>query len=316
MMDCLPDTDRASTLVHVGYVKTATTFLQRMVFSGVNGDFELAAGAATRGQIVHNILLADDYSFDAEKVRNRMEAFAAPVRARGKLPVWSEEMLLGNPPSPRYDGFSNARKIHAVYPDAKVLITIRRQQSMALSLYREYVLGGGRMHIESFIGTGEEPVGYSPVLRTYFLHYDRAISHYRNLFGAEKVLVLPQEMLAQNPAQYIDKLSEFTGYGISADIRPEPVHVGESYPALALRRRLNRLVVKESRQKGRQGLDALANRIVRLCNRLVPVRLNTELARGYRSVVEARYNSMFADSNREVARMTDLNLADYGYDMP
>ncbi len=103
-------------LLHVGFIKTATTFLQQQVFTGSDGGLELAAGKRTRAQMVEEILLGDDYSFDAQAVRARLEIFASEVRSRGNLPVWSEEMLLGNPPSRRYDGFANARKLHQVYP--------------------------------------------------------------------------------------------------------------------------------------------------------------------------------------------------------
>ena len=301
-------------LLHVGYVKTGTTFLQQVVFSGVIGDIELAAGPETRRHTVHNILLADDYSFDPTVIRARMEAYASRVRQRGKLPVWSEEMLLGNPPSSRYDGFANARKAHAIYPDARVLITIRRQQSIALSMYLEYVLGGGAAPLTTFIGTGNEPVSYSPILRPGFLCYDRAIRHYRSLFGASRVLVLPLEMLAADPAHYIGALSEFTGSALATTVERRRIHAGETFPAVALRRRLNRFVVKDPTRKGRRGFDALANRTVRLFNRFIPERLNAELGRSYRAAIESRYSGMFADSNRETARMTGLDLAAYGYD--
>lgn len=302
-------------LIHVGFVKTATTFLQRKVFSGTNGELELAAGAETRAQTVQNILLADDYTFDPAGTRARMEAIAAPVRARGKLPVWSEEMLLGNPPSGRYDGFSNARKAKAAYPDARVLITIRRQQSIALSMYREYVLGGGALPIRCFIGTGDEPISHTPILRPEFLCFDRAIGHYRELFGPERVLVLPQEMLADDPPRYLAALSEFTGRPIMSDLQPGREHVGEGYPALVLRRAFNRLTVLDPTRPGRRGLAAVTNRIVRLFNRLTPAALNAALLRRYERTVEARYPGLFADSNRETAAMTGLPLADYGYDL-
>jgi hypothetical protein len=306
--------DNAPVLIHVGYIKTATTFLQEVVFSGIKSDLELAAGAATRSHTVHNILLTDDYSFDAEYIRSRMEEFAGPVRLRNKLPVWSEEMLLGNPPSGRYDGFNNARKAHAIYPRAQVLITIRRQQSIALSMYREYVLGGGRLSLRSFIGTGDEPISFSAILRPNFLFYHHAIRHYKNLFVEGRVLCLPQEMLEREPKDYLAALAGFTGREISPDLQLRRIHVGENSLALALRRSLNRFIVRDSSRPGRTGLDAFTNRIVRLFNRLTPRRLEAGLYQDWRDAIDARYKGMFAASNRETAKMTGLNLGDYGYD--
>lgn len=301
-------------LIHVGYIKTGTTYLQNSFFSRPDSGLELAAGEATRAQTVQNILLADDYNFDAAQIRNHMEDIALPVRARGNTPVWSEESLLGNPPSARYDGFSNARKIKAVFPDAQVLITIRRQQSIALSMFREYVLGDGTLPIGSFIGTGKEALSFTPILRPEFLFYDRAIRHYQELFGADRVLVLPQEMLARDPEQYVKMLYCFAGRKVLATCSPRREHVGEGDLALVIRRAVNRLIVNDHTTPGRQGLAKLANRTIRLINRLTPQRINSKLSRHSKDFVKARYTEFYAASNRETAKLTSLNLKDYGYD--
>lgn len=302
-------------LFHVGYIKTGTTYLQNRIFSCPDSELELAAGIKTRAQTVQNILLADDYCFDATGIRAHMEEIAAPVRARGNMPVWSEESLLGNPPTRRYDGFANARKIKAVFPEAQILITIRRQQSIALSMYREYVLGGGTLPLRSFVGTGQEALSFTSLLRPEFLFYNRAISHYQNLFGADRVLVLPQEMLGSEPDRYLAMLSDFTGRKARATSSSDRDHVGEGEWALALRRSVNRMLVNDHTTPGRQGLVKLANRVIRVVNRLTPQSMNAGRVRASRDMVQTRYEGLFADSNRETAQITGLTLKAYGYDM-
>lgn len=244
-----------------------------------------------------------------------MENLASAVRRRGRLPVWSEEMLLGNPPSRRYDGFTNARKAHAVFPEAKVLVTIRRQQSIALSMYKEYILGGGVLPIQKFIGSGREPISHTPVLRPEFLFFDRAIRHYQNLFGKEHVLVLPLEMLSKDPSRYINLLSNFTGQKISSNINLSRVHVGESYATLALRRKLNRLIMKDPTQPGRSGLDAVLDRLIRTSSRLTPNSWGARFGRSLEREIEARYAGTFTVSNQRLINLVDLDLSDYGYDV-
>lgn len=300
-------------LLHVGYIKTATTFLQNQVFAGPEEGLELAAGPQTRAQMVQEILLGDDYAFDADATRARLEALAAPVRARGNLPVWSEEMLLGNPPVRRYDGFANARKLKQAYPEAQVLITIRRQPAIALSIYREYVLGGGALPLRGVIGTGAEALSYTPVLRPEFLHFDRAIRHYIGLFGAEKVLVLPQEMLATDPQAYFGALSQFTGCAIAHDRPRAREHVGEGFSALALRRRSNRFIVKDPTRKGRQGLDHLTDRVIRRLDGVLG--RNARLRRTHEAQIAARYAGLFAQSNQQTAALTGLPLDALGYEL-
>lgn len=303
------------TLIHVGYIKTGTTYLQNQILSQPDSGLELAAGQATRAQTVHNILLADDYEFNATDIRDKMEDIASPIRARGSIPVWSEETLLGNPPSGRYDGFSNARKTKAIFPDARILITVRRQQSIALSMFREYILGNGTLPIKSFVGTGQEALSFTSILRPEFLLYDRAIRHYQELFGADRVLVLPQEMLASDPKGYVSLLSSFVGRGgLTASLHRRE-HVGEGDLALAIRRIANRLIVNDHTTPGRQGVVKLVNRAIRLVNKLTPQRVNAKLSQRSKDIVKARYTGFYIASNRETAKLTGLNLKDYGYDM-
>lgn len=304
-----------SALLHVGYIKTATTFLQNTVFKGDGGDLELAAGRRTREQLVENVLLADDYDFDPALIRATLDAVSAPVRARGRLPVWSEEMLLGNPASRRYDGFANARKLRAVFPDAGILITIRKQQSIAMSMYAEYVLGGGPLPLRTFIGTGDEPPSFSAILRPEFLFFDRAVRHYRALFGANRVLVLPQEMLLAASGDFVAALSRFTGAGIALPPSSRRDHASEGRVAAGLRRRLNRFALRDPTRPGRGGYSALMNRGVRLVDRLDPGLFDARLAARRRLALEARYDGLFAASNRALAEMTGLDLGGMGYDV-
>lgn len=302
-------------LLHVGYIKTGTTFLQDSILSQPGSGLALAAGSATRAHTVQNILLADDYQFDATALRAHLEDLAAPIRASGRLPVWSEETLLGNPPTARYDGFSNARKAKAIYPEAKVLITIRRQQEIALSMYREYLRGKGTLPLQSFIGTGQEALAFVPLLRPEFLFYDRAVRHYQELFGADHVLVLPQELLAQDPAAYVAWLAAFTGQDVPSAKAMKPANVAEGDVALGLRRVMNRLIVNDYTSPGRQGIARLSDLAIRGINKFTPRRMNAIHAQRARAMVAARYRGLFVASNRATADLTGLNLGEFGYDI-
>lgn len=302
-------------LLHVGYIKTATTFLQNQVFDAPDRGLELAAGRKTRAHLVQEIILADDYAFDADATRARLEAQAAGARARAALPVWSEEMLLGNPPARRYDGFANARKLHAVYPQAKVLITIRRQQAMALSVWGEYLRGGGALPLSGVIGTGREGLAYTSVLRPDFMMFDRAIRHYTGLFGAENLLVLPQEMLARDLAGYVAALSGFIGRPLDADTPRARAHAGEGGLAQRLRRLSNRFIVTDPTRPRRQGAAALRDRLLRRIDRLGSAAGPDRARARQEARIAARYAGVFADSNRRTAALTGLDLGALGYDL-
>lgn len=302
-------------LLHVGYIKTATTFLQKQVFDDPRAGLALAAGRQTRTALVKEILLADDYTFDAQATRSRLEMLCADVRDRGDLPVWSEEMLLGNPPSRRYDGWSNAHKLNAVYPRAKVLITIRRQDALVRSIWGEYVRGGGRLPLQSVIGTAEEPEGHTPVLKSDFLHFDAAIKHYHDLFGAKRVLVLPQEMLDQNPTRFYAALADFTDRQIDPDRPRKHAHVGEGAFVLRLRRTSNHLIRIDPIRARRQGVPAMIDKVLRRLDHFVPPQFDVAPRGKLQAWITARYQGEFTQSNRRTAALTGLDLGQYGYDV-
>ncbi|GAB2516293.1 hypothetical protein [Microbulbifer agarilyticus] len=304
-----------SVLVHVGYIKTATTFLQNQVFSGEAGGLALAAGPHTRAQLVQNILLADDFSFDPEETREQLEQFAAPLRAQGKYPVWSEEMLLGNPPSPRYDGMQNARKLQQVYPQAKILITIRRQQSIVLSMYREYVLGGGTAPLRSFIGEVNSKSSFSAILREEFLYYDRAIIHYQKMFGEDNVLVLPLEWIKKDPQTYFKALSDFTGVDLDFKNADSEDHVGEKLFTMQIRRQMNRLLTVDPTRPRNSGFAKLLNKGFWHFNRLPGDAVSRCLQRKTAERIRVRYQDCFKQSNQMTMQLTRLPLGDLGYEI-
>ena len=120
-----------------------------------------------------------------------------------RVPVLSDETLCGDPFQRRYDGSYVADRIHEVFPRAKILIGIREQKATAVSSYREYIFLGGTLSLEEFIGTGHEPLSYTPILREDFLAYHLVVGYYHELYGRENVLVLPIELLQRDQSGYI-----------------------------------------------------------------------------------------------------------------
>ena len=80
-------------LLHVGYAKTATTFLQKRIFSGTNGDLELAAGVGVAA--LNKVLGLFEQSDDVD---NALVVAFAGFRQRqlacGPLEQWRAEAFL------------------------------------------------------------------------------------------------------------------------------------------------------------------------------------------------------------------------------
>jgi len=304
----------APALFHIGYVKTATTFLQQAVFCDPAFGMGLPGGATGRGLLAAQVLINDDYLFDPAAAGAALAAAEAPLRAAGLLPVWSEEVVLGNPIGGIAYGRPVLEKIAAAVPGAKLMITIREQKSFALSAWLEHIEHHGLLGLSDFIGTGTEAPGFLPRLRPDFLFYDRAIGWCMERFGAENVLVLPIEALKRDRSGYFERLAAFTG----CPIDPSAVPAAAANPArgaasLALKRLLNRLTVRSPLSGRPSRAIRGVNRTLRALDRAVPAALDTALKTRWQAQIDARYGTMFAESNARSSALIGQDLAALGY---
>jgi hypothetical protein len=306
------DTYEGPALFHVGYLKTASTYLQHAVFSNPDFGCALAAGRENRGHIMDWFRTADAYLFDPAAVARKMAQLEAPVRAAGLIPVWSEETFLGDPLKRNYDGAWMLEKLAATGRPLRILFTIRRQAGLALSAYREF-LKLNRNGLTDFIGTGDEPRSHRPILHPEFLCFDIAVARWRAVFGAENVLVLPKEILDRDAAAYLGRLAAFLGRDSAPAAPTQSFNVGLGGTALVASRGLNALVVRSPLDSRRSLAERAVGRVKRGIDRLSPRALDKIIERRWTSAIEARYAGLFDSSNRHLKEMTGLDLGALGY---
>ena len=190
------------TLVHVGYHKTATSFLQKEVFSNLNLPFHLL----DRSLIIREIVKKNLFFFDAAETLSAIqENFLAD-----KINVISVENLVGNPHSGGYNGYDHFLKLKQLFTNTKILICIREQNSMILSTYKQYIKTVGVLSLRKYLVQTEKASNILPGFDLRHFCYDKLISSYTEAFGKKNVLVLPFELLNANPREFLKKLFEFT----------------------------------------------------------------------------------------------------------
>jgi len=108
-----------------------------------------------------------------------------------------------------------ARALNEAFPEAKVLIIIREQKSMIESSYVEFLRHGGYGSLERFLLDPSMSHSYQ-ILNNAFVtnvvmnyRYSLLISYYQKLFGKEKVLALPLELLRENAEVFVGHICEF-----------------------------------------------------------------------------------------------------------
>ncbi len=279
-------------VLHVGHPKTASTWLQETIFRNPDTGFVIPWDRDEfLGRATSAFLTVNSFDTDVERARSFFEEGLHRCAEGPGVPIISDETLCGDPTLRvnNYTGRYMADRIHAAFPRAKILIGIREQKAIALSLYRQYLHGsGGIFPLETFVGRGDEPLGYTPILYPDYLEYDRVVGYYQKLYGRENVLVLPMEWLRRDPEAYVRSILEFCQCPGQIGRLSKPQHVGQSAFALAVRRPLNRLFPPNPlAPKPGLGMKAVG-KLARVINRLAPRSWSAPLERRWNDIVARR----------------------------
>ena len=300
-------------IVHLGYHKTATTWLQKALFpQATSHDF------VPRVTVQQALLAAPGMHFDPGEARRLLG-----LEGRNRPLLLSEENLSGYLHNGGLHGFlapEVARRIKAVLPDAHILVFIRNQFDICRASYAQYVSGGGTWSARRYFDSASKVHGAltrpwkAPAFEFEHFEFDRLIAHYDALFGRERVHVYPYESLA-DPAGLVARLQADTGL----ELEPGPLPAGRANASLgAASQVLLRGVNLFTRQSvvnkdclidlpGGQGLRHAAKWLLARTPGLnrSPARLP--------GVVRERIAAHYPASNRRLAALRDLPLAEYGY---
>jgi hypothetical protein len=321
-----------SLLIHIGYTKTATSWLQRYLFGNPATGF---GWLETKGDIpgrphkdspVRQLLSL--FEVDTPAVREDFARLIGSAEAKGLVPVISLERLSGSPFSGGYDSTLIAERLKRIFPGAKVLVVIREQESMIVSTYKMYVKIGGVLSLARFIASPRSRNLLVPWFDLSYFEYDRLLRHYSELFGAERLLVLTFEEFVENPAAFVAKIAEFSGLPLDAeqlDFLPfdRTPNQSLSSAAVAVRRRLNRLAVRSEVNpaplfeapvvKRAVRWATRDKRIDRLVDALLPRPVHERSDAKLRSVAAAAAGDRYRESNRATSELTGIDLSSYGW---
>ena len=308
-----PSSKYARPLVHVGYPKTASTWLQQTIFNDEKNGFYAHWGLPS-GEATEQFVLANGFRFSAQVARRVFETGLETATKRHLVPVLSQETLVGSQIRGRYWGKEVADRIHQVLPEARIFILIREQKSMILSSYREHIKMGGITTIERFIGMEKRNPGFGALCRLDFLEYDLLISYYQQLFGKENVLVLPFELLKRDRELFLQKLSDFSSLALIPDTERKAHNVGFKGATVELRRKLNYFFQSDDFGGGKLPLNwRVAQKISTTFDRIVPQPIH-DRAEGYlKECIDEAVGDSFAKSNHRTSQLIDTNLLDFGY---
>lgn len=304
-----------TVLLHIGFHKTATTWLQKSLFPRTDLGFSEPWGPRG-GDGIDYFLARDADDFSETQARAFYAPEIAACKDNGAVPVISNEALSGQPNRARYYLPEMASRLVAVFPEARVLVGIREQTQLALSLYKQYLRIGGVHGLDRYLGTVKARAGFGPVFRLRHLDFFRAYSIYAELFGAHRVLIAPLEALRHDPRVFASRILTFSGLAeLPTHIRvdPQPRNVALGAAALATRRFASRLQLDDPLGLRRSRSRALLDSSSRVIDRLIPQTVDRRVEARWMRTITRFIGDYFAESNGMLAQATGLDLSELGY---
>lgn len=303
----------ARLLLHIGYHKTATSWMQQRLFVHEHGYHQIAR----HREVWDNVVAPHGLLFDPRAMRAVISEGMRGVPS-GMVPVISSEILSGHPFFGGMGSDDFARRLKAIAPDARILISIRSQMRILTSVYMQYLLRGGTMSPELFFA-GDPELGFYGFRPEHF-EYHRLVKLYQDLFGAENVHVITQESLKTDMDGATNRLAEFAGNTSFHGVLPSHRSAyAPSYPeyAVPLLRRINKLQNSVLVPAPTVRIGTTPDGFYRAFGYLLRRPPFSRLLKGYHPVsehVEKTFRGRFDDSNRELAKFVGhyLDLSEYG----
>lgn len=305
-----------TTLVHIGYHKTGSTWFQKRLYPAARGHLALP-----RRRVQEALLMPSAFAFDPAVARATLGANAAhrPL-------ILCEEELSGNPHSAGMRGAQTkdlGERIAATLPEAEIVIFIRNQLDLAAALYRHYIREGGTYGPRRYLmparhraDVARHPFKF-PVFDLCHLDYRGAIAHYARLFGDERVHVFAFEAFRDDPRGFVAGYCRRLRLDVDLDgLDYRPDNEGLGAHALRLGRLLNRFSYRSVLDK-HWFLRTISNKLrsdppLWLMRVGLGGRRQTALellGTGLADEVAQR----FAAANRELSERWSLPLAELGY---
>lgn len=223
----------AAPVIHVGFHKTATSWLQKHYFKAhpeiaLVNDYKKPQD----DRFLSYLIATPTLKFSPEESKTLWQEVVRTEYHGEPAICISAERLSGHPASGGYDRETIAERLSQTIPNARILITVRDQVEIVKSIYNQLLR-------EGYPGTFTDLVRSQQWKCTSFclayLEFDLLVEAYANRFGKQNVCVLRFEDFRDSKLAFLEQLASFIGVNnMSADegvVNPS----GESRNTHALR---------------------------------------------------------------------------------
>lgn len=237
-----------SPIFHVGVHKTATNWFQKNFYPFVPGYRYV-----DRRLVRATLLAGSPLAFDPRAAR-------AALGLDGSEPwIVCEEDLSGVLHSAgllsNYVAKEMANQLHAIAPQARIVIFVRQQQAMAASCYHQYLREGGTASVhrylfpEDYVHLGNIRPLKNPRFDFSQFEFDRLIAHYDRLFGRQNVHVFAYEAFAKDRERFLESFCRVLQLERPEIRRERRFNASFRWPLLPLARLLNLFTARSVPEK-------------------------------------------------------------------
>jgi len=182
-------------LIHIGFHKTASTFMQEVIFKE-NQSLNLLNNNIEKKDLwfYKNFINLNSHEFSKDNFIREFDKNFFQKNEKNKnikkINIISDENLSGDPYT-GIDSYIMMDRIFDCFEYPKILIIIRNQLDMLLSLYSNFINNGGTRSFKSWINGPETRWGMIFTKLNYF----KIIKDYYELFSKKNVKVICYENL-------------------------------------------------------------------------------------------------------------------------
>ncbi|NWH05663.1 hypothetical protein [Desulfobacter latus] len=314
-------------LIHPGFAKAMTTFMQDVVFSHhsrinhIGREYwrdDLPASICYESaDLMRDIAGKDTIDFDKNQAVHRLEKIRKYRFKKGFLNTISDESLSY---ACNADRAVIAERLKSLMPGAKILFTVRSQYTLLVSAF--FWLRFTKLAIPNTFNKWikASSLVYNDIYDDFFLRqyrYYEVIETYSQLFGKDNVIVIPIEAMAKDKEGLCRNLGNFAGVDSNELIQifdEKPVNVRPSAISIAYIRLYTKLGWLWGRQKSARDVISCGNglnkKIVHRLNQIFP---QNQVAMDDES--RQFITEFFGRSNYKLALNYNLELEKYGYPM-
>jgi len=196
----------SNMLIHIGYHKTGTTFLQKNFFSLKDIGFD-SHDYFFREKIKELLVLPGPFDYSLSRAKDYFYPIIDRSIENGFIPVISHERLSGALHCGGYDKVILAHRLAELFPEAKILMCIREQTSIIYSSWAQFIIKGGTQGLREYISPPRQ-VAF-PCFKLEHFDYHKMMQLYSSLFRREQILVLPYEDLVKDNNHFLSQILSF-----------------------------------------------------------------------------------------------------------